>query len=460
MTNQRNHRIIPQRHPGRRSRGPQKVKQAYPPSMAQEQTTPICLSARGLERAASLEQSNFAIVVGSETFHCSKFQAAFISPKIAQLLQIDPTIEQFIIDDIEIESQNHRSLIEELLRIGNINVEKSQTAFVLQLCCQLKNDELSEEFSKRFLANKDIELTNCIERYRIKREMNIDYSCELEFIASHFHMIDKTSRDELRKTEVDKILQEASLELETEDWLVSYLIVRGSDFHELFRHVRFEHLSVSGIDEFLRHFSYSNVDEDIWVSLCRRLRHRIVNDSDDLSTSRSSLVLDISESSPWSGILSRLRTRAGGNVHLKNVVHITSSSDSYNKCYQVADHGWSTYWYTDNVSQSWIQFDFINSWISPTGYTLKSDGQGAHHLVQWKLEGSMDEREWKQIDNQNCQDLNGNYLTKTFRCASSDAGQFYRYIRLTQTGINSSNRNYLLLCNIEFYGMFHCPRTQ
>lgn len=205
--------------------------------MAQGQARPICLSGRGLARAASLEQNNFTIVVGSDSFQCSRFQTAFISPKIAQLLQIDSTIEQFIIDDIEIETQNYRSLMEELLRIGSMNVEAGQSVFVSKLCCRLNNDELSSEFSKSFLADEDIELKNCIERYRLRREMNIHYLNELAFIASHFDVIDKTSRDGLTKIEVEEILKEASLRLETEDWLVSYLIGRGSDFYELLRYV-------------------------------------------------------------------------------------------------------------------------------------------------------------------------------------------------------------------------------
>jgi hypothetical protein len=90
---------------------------------------------------------------------------------------------------------------------------------------------------------------------------------------------------------------------------------------------------------------------------------------------------------------------------------------------------------------------------------MKSGGQSAHNLVQWKLEDSMNEREWKQIDSQNCQHLNGTYLTKTFQCASSGARQFYRYIRLTQTGDNASNAHYLLLCNIEFYGTLRRSQT-
>jgi hypothetical protein len=72
-------------------------------------------------------------------------------------------------------------------------------------------------------------------------------------------MVEDLSKEELK----DIVKKEESLRLESEDWFVSYLISRGSTFYRMFRHVRFEHLSVEGISTFLTHFSYSNLDDDI-----------------------------------------------------------------------------------------------------------------------------------------------------------------------------------------------------
>jgi hypothetical protein len=118
------------------------------------------------------------------------------------------------------------------------------------------------------------------------------------------------------------MMEEESIRLKSEDWLVSYLISRGSIFDEMFRHVRFEHLSVESISTFLRQFSYSNLHDDIWFYLCRQLRHRIVqddaddvdddDDDDSFSRSRFPLTCEVDESSPWSGIISHLTTRCCG----------------------------------------------------------------------------------------------------------------------------------------------------
>jgi hypothetical protein len=49
-------------------------------------------------------------------------------------------------------------------------------------------------------------------------------------------------------------------------------------------------------------------------------------------------------------------------------------------------------------------------------------------------------------------DLNGHYITKVLSCKTKGSyAEFYRYIRLQQTGKNACGRDYLTLVNIEFF---------
>jgi hypothetical protein len=65
----------------------------------------------------------------------------------------------------------------------------------------------------------------------------------------------------------------------------------------------------------------------------------------------------------------------------------------------------------------------------------------------------MDGNTWSVLDSQNTRKLDGPSITKIFEChGDSVASDFYRYIRLTQTGKNSSENDYLPLANIEFFG--------
>ena len=135
-------------------------------------------------------------------------------------------------------------------------------------------------------------------------------------------------------------------------------------------------------------------------------------------------------------------------------MNITASSNMRGQCHQVTDHGWNNSWFTKNEPNSWICFDFKDKTVSLTKYSLKSDGWRWNHLIQWVIEGSNDGGSWEELDSRNTQDLNGNSITKTYDCQSMRS-KSYRYLRLRQTGKNSSGWDYLRLSEIEFFGVLH-----
>jgi hypothetical protein len=88
-----------------------------------------------------------------------------------------------------------------------------------------------------------------------------------------------------------------------------------------------------------------------------------------------------------------------------------------------------------------------------TNYTIKSDGHSGHHLLQWALSGSVDGHTWITLDQRNTQDLNANYVVKSYACESVQSpAPFFRFIRLTQYGVDSSGWQHLLLSKLELFG--------
>ena len=70
-------------------------------------------------------------------------------------------------------------------------------------------------------------------------------------------------------------------------------------------------------------------------------------------------------------------------------------------------------------------------------YSLKS-GSGGGYLPHWCIEGSEDGNKWQEIDKRDTQDLKGDYIVKNYECDSDrTSDEFYRYIRLRQTRLNS-----------------------
>jgi hypothetical protein len=168
----------------------------------------------------------------------------------------------------------------------------------------------------------------------------------------------------------------------------------------------------------------------------------------------------------FNGILSHLTKSCGGNVHEKGVVNITSSGDERNMCSQVADHGWNDYWYSHDAPASWICFDFKDKSLSLRHYTLKSGGNPYQPFVHWEIEGSNDGSPtgtWKSLDSRNAyvtKDFSGTFVVKSYSCTHVNSNEFFRFIRMRQSGKNMYGKDYLMLCNIEFFGTIKNPRTR
>jgi hypothetical protein len=184
------------------------------------------------------------------------------------------------------------------------------------------------------------------------------------------------------------------------------------------------------------------------------MRRRLIYDREELLNPRLTECVNRLPDSPWSGLISHLGNSCFGNVHEKGLVEITCSSNYRNHCWDVVNYDWNNYWHTNDSANSWIQFDFKDWVVSLTHYSLKSDGYISNHLLKWELSGSTDCNRWVVLDQRQTNDLNERYTTKIFSCSAAGSGaDFYRYIRLQQTGKNSAGYDYLMLANIEFFGL-------
>jgi hypothetical protein len=275
---------------------------------------------------------------------------------------------------------------------------------------------------------------------------------EIEFVASYFHELKEEDFENLRELKcetIEGIVSSDKLQLSDEDSLVEFISSLGEEKSNLYDYVECHYLSVEGIDKFVEGISNREFGESpVWSSICRRLRCEVVDRK--LMSSRYNCFESYDYKVPveFNGIICGLTKRCGGNVHEKGVVEITSSSEGRHKPCQLADYGWQDYWYSNDVPNSWVCFDFKKMSICLNHYTLKS-ADHPYFLLQWELEGSNDKQTWTSLDRRNTRELAGKYLVKTFECEKVN---FYRFIRLRQTGPNSVGLHCLLLSNIEFFG--------
>jgi hypothetical protein len=436
--------------------------QSQSPVSATERTKQIKLTTKGLENAALLGINDFVIRFGSEKFACSRFEAAFISPQITTLLLQYPTIDEYEIKfEFEFEGGGdaqqdwESSCLTNLIslsRNGLFELNESNFDFVKRIAKNLGNLELCESLKQFGTEGEEINSSNIIERLSLCEFLDVCDSDEIDYLSSHFYELDGNVLRKVSHDCLKRILGSEGLRLSSEDSLVDLIIELGTEYFDLLCCIQTEYLSRKGMSRLLESISRYDISEYLWGSLCRRLL--LIDGSESLPDSRfvmNAFGLESRES--FKGIISHLSSQCGGNVHTHEIVSITASSNGRNSCHQVVDYDWTDYWYSNNAANSWIQFDFKTRRISPTHYTIKSDGNNGYHLLKWSLDGSNDGTSWINLDRRDTNDLNGPRIVKTYECGSNESSNsFFRFIRLTQTGKDSNGYDYLHLGNLEFHG--------
>jgi hypothetical protein len=432
------------------------------PSSFEKQTQELRLSTKGLENVAALGIEDFTLRVGEHSISCSRFEASFLSPRITTAIFNDATLSEYELD-VDVEKPEGFDLnclteVVSLSRNRSFSLTSSNFECLKAVGKSLGNVELCDQLMEFTRGTSELTISNVSARLAVAESLEVSPSMEIEYLASHFYEIDENIVKSLSHSSLKEVLESDGLQLRSEDSLLNLILSPGGDYFDLLGCVRSEYLSVSGIDRLLNLISIEEVDGLLWSSLSRRLRSSVEPPS--IPASRFHLKrFDLDSSRPFDGIIASLTRECGGNVHTQKVVSITASSNYSNQCYQVADYSWSSYWFSYSEANSWIQFDFKDRRISVTNYSIKSDGNGGSHLQQWSIEGSNDFLSWILLDERNTHELNGNYVVKSYEC-ESDQSSFFPFIRLTQTGTNSSNNNYLMRGNVEFFAAFHGWQNQ
>ena len=121
----------------------------------------------------------------------------------------------------------------------------------------------------------------------------------------------------------------------------------------------------------------------------------------------------------------------------------------------------TSYFYTQDQPNSWVQYDFVDSKVRPTHYSIMSTSQYGKiedNPQTWVILGSDtgNDDDWTELDSrENISCLDDINQSHTFSIQNpSKKDEHFRYLRLKQTGDSSgpSNKNLLQLSALEFYG--------
>lgn len=465
---------------------------------------------------ANESQEYFTFKFGTQEIKVANLYAEFISPYVSQIHQSDPTIDkvEFSYSTTSKKSNDTTyeiiSLFETLMKGEHITIDKEQSRELQLISLFIKNDELFHQLNEMFKEEyenenineelhflsricrnsytegmiQDSQIISKIARnlYSISDEeiLNVDREIFYSVIQNGEIVIESEDRLlELIDKFYSKMKEEEEEETETEPKRGMHRYERMRSKSEMYEEIEFGNLSSNKFKEFVDNFDINEMSQNLWNKLKKYFypyhdsksdcmqrdeiteeesRHHYTNKKKDDKVKK--VEFDGQQEHAFKGIISMLTKENGGNVDDKNVVKVTSSS--VNSSGRIAKYAvdlddCNHYFQSGNQQDSWLQFDFQNLKISPTHYSIRTrhnGGKGCHHPKNWCIEGSNDTNSWTTIDTRSdITSLDDKNAISTFSIeTSSRTNQFYRYIRIRQTGVNTYGYYHLTLSALEYFG--------
>jgi hypothetical protein len=431
-------------------------------------TISIQLTTEGLGNIPNLGTRNdFAFIVGERRYMCPWYVANYLSPTIAQLQSMDPTISAFQIESIDTTGLFGNILT--LGRGGRISFSPSDQLFYVSVFRELGNSEAIRAILD--CVESDMSISNAVQLYRLRSELDQPRDDIVSFIASHFSEFSQSSSfDCLSDFDIELILSHRSLQFEHEDVLydfVSSRILQHSNSLPLLEFIQFEYLSIDRISRFCQwsHEFFNLFNDSIWSRICSRLAQVLHRDSPDSQVScPRRIVFTPDPHLPLDGgLISYLSEQCGGNVHDKQIVQVSASSTARNSpacaAKNLVDLKADSLYVSRDAPNQWICYDFGQLTIAPTHYSIRSrfdGGPGWNNIKSWVIEGSGNGDEWTEVDRREGNDeLKDKNVSRLFEVTNS--GEF-RFIRLRQTGTTHDNKDFLTLSGFEIFGtVVHHP---
>ena len=207
----------------------------------------IKLSSEGLKNiipnACNLD-NDYCFNIGEQQIKMNTIFAQFISPAISRIHLSDPTNREIYFDDYISKASNKIklkltddviSIIQQLARGYNVDISEKQSYQMRILSILFENEELFSKINKNFpteinQSNIDAYLQD-LQFYYTQSQSNsqfrsfndFNYVNIINYIASHFYLIDEEKLLELPKRILYSILTNENLQLQNEDSLFSFI---------------------------------------------------------------------------------------------------------------------------------------------------------------------------------------------------------------------------------------------
>ncbi|KAK8892383.1 hypothetical protein M9Y10_029609 [Tritrichomonas musculus] len=411
-------------------------------------------------------KKDFTFIVDGKKYQLSRFEADLLSPTIRLLHAIDKTVDYFYIDTHNDFPNCKFTDFLSLLSFTSQTYDLQKQYYFKRIFSLLGNDQESNRINVKYMDT--ITTDNVIDI--IQNKPNFFYQNEfteeiIDFISVNFTEIDQNKLKTLDVDILEMILKNDNLQIYDEDYLLEFImnVYRWNPKATiLLENVYFTNLSSEKFVNFMNNFDFNDFTSETW----KLVREKIFNQHDEYNKpkmSRYQKSFVFTKKNGLNGIIKYLSEKVEGNIHYKNLINISSSSNqiingneySPSSLCDFNDLSDNSMWSPNNQKNAFLIYDFKTRKIKLTDYTFHTPTTDTRDYPKsWIIEGSNDSKNWDKIDERKDESVMNDFnICHTFHCQNPKE-EPYRYIRITSTGPcwNKSSRFYFDLSAVEFFG--------
>lgn len=450
----------------------------------------ISILSPDMNNQENLSDEEFLFFFGEYGIKMNRFFADFISPRASSLHKSDPTINTLFLNDItKSKIKINTEILEKLksITIGEtVNLTFDDCQKLKLISYYLGNDKLFNEINQLFSFTEDeMNIDDCILYLQNfdDYQFSINYDQVIKYVSSHFYLIDTEKLLEIPRSILYSILQDKNLKLKSEDSLFDFIenffSNKKDDFSDkilFYELINFSALSESKLIEYLDQINPTEITVEFWNSLKKwiftttknyvKIKKETENERYFINENDKKITIsyDNDINNQFNGIITYLGQGTPEKVVRDEIVDITSSSinvfgTNYLPMNAVYFNNFEKAVFTSDIPNSWLMYDFKDRKVKPSHYSIRShkltwSSLCKYHLQSWCIEGSNNKENWTVLDSRkDDRSLVGKSYANTFEIESGkESNDFFRYLRIRQTNVNSDGKYWLILSALEFFG--------
>lgn len=413
-----------------------------------------------------------------DIINLSRNEARVISKKINDFCLIDPTVNQYeLLFGQNSEKEEIKNLLKQLIRSAReqiaITKEKQKEFAMIRFLLGEDGSELYDiQNEKEAISLLSTEMNYIAIKYLSEHFLELIESGETKNLNENiiYSIIDEyflNVAKEQQEREIEKIF--SAMKTQEEEKFVIHFILQSQIDQQ------------GEISKEIIQYLISNLDDEIVINELPRITpfiQHFLEIVQKVTIPKGQIINCDFNGDELLGIVSHLKKKFGNDIVKSGVVKLNGGgyhdrkqpitnlikydSGSINQYYYNWEGSQSSK-KPSGLSDSWIEFDFLNRKVNLTSYTIRTDkdDRNTHWKPKtWKIYGSNDHDKWTLLDSQTeSQDLNDKHSQHRFKCNKNNA--FFQYIKYVQEDSwNSSSCKYSFsLTCIEMFGSILEPSS-